>query len=367
MFSFIPKQKSAFGLDISGTTVRLMELGNMGKGFFPTAFSEAALPKGVIQDDLIVNHEAVGDLIAQTRHHPTFGQFSSPYVVLSVPESKSFVRVITVPKMSEKEAEEAVPFEAEQYIPLTADQVYLDFRIVSGRRDPSSDKMRVMIVATPKNVVDNYLKAVKKAGLKPVAIEVESEAVARCLVSYDKNSSPTLIVDMSALRTNLIIADIGSVQFTSSLPVAGNSFTAKIAEHLSVSAEEAEKLKLQRGLVPAQDGGKVRAAVLPLLNSLIEAVENTINFYHEHSEGSREIGRIILCGGGSKLRGLGEYVAGGLAPSVAAARLPGFVQVGDPWINVLEHPIKKVPPISKADSVSYTTVIGLALRGIGAG
>jgi len=361
MFSLFSKQKSAIGLDISDATLRLMQLDRLGTGFFPVAFSEVTLAKGLVVDEKIGNPEKLAEVIRVSRLKPAFGQFTSSYVALSVPESKSFVRVITVPKMTEKEAREAVPLEAEQYIPIASDQVYMDYRTVLGEEKRGSDKMKVVISATPKNVVDDYVQVAKLAGLRPIAIEVESEAVARCLISKKREQEPTLILDVSSLHTHLIIYDQGTLQFTSSLPVAGNSFTTQIAQQLTVSPEEAEKLKIQMGLIATKGGGKVRAAVAPLLASLIEAIRNTVNFYREHSDGARQISRVLLCGGGAKLRGLNEYLNQALN-GVGQPQL--LVEVGDPWVNVLEQPIKKIPPISKADSISYATALGLALRGV---
>ena len=363
MFSLFSKQKSAFGLDISETSVRMMQLEPASRGFFPTAYAEAPMPKGIIKEEKIDAPETLAKLIMRARSQPVYGRFRGEHVVLSVPESKSFVRVITVPKMSEKEAREAVPFEAEQYIPVASDQVYLDFKILPETDLASApNKMKVIICATPRNLIDNYTQVVKLAKLKPVAVEVESEAVARCLVDKKNQNTPTLILDIGAFHTSLIIYDLKTLQFTSSLPIAGNSFTNQISQGLTISLEESEKIKRQIGILPQRDDGRVRATLSPLMNSLMEAVRNTINFYREHSEGARDIKQILLCGSGSKLRGLADYL-NERAASESAVAATKIVQLGDPWVNVLEKPITKIPPISKVDSISFTTVIGLALRG----
>ena len=363
MFSFFLKQKTALGLDISETSLRLMQLKPLGSGFYPGAFADIPMPKGLVAEDKIGDTKKLAEVISKALAHPAVGTFDSRYAVLSLPESKSFVRVISVPKMTEAEAAEAVPFEAEQYIPMSADQVYLDFHLVPGFAS-EDNKMKVVICATPKSLVENYVEAIKLAKLKPVAAELESEAVSRALVGPENRDKPTLIIDSSASRTNLIIFDQGTLQFTSSLPVGGNSFSAQLSQSLTVSFEEAEKLKRQMGLQAAKDSNRVAAALQPLLRSLIEAVANTMNFYREHSDGSREISTIVLSGGACKIKGLAEYLTRQLSsnPSVKTKALS--IKTGDPWVNVIERPMKRVPPISKLDSMSFTTVIGLALRGV---
>ena len=358
MFSFFAKQKPALGLDISDSSLRMMELVAEGSGLFPHAYAEQPLPKGVVAEGEIKNAAKVSELIERAWRHPNAGRFTTPYVALSVPESKSFVRVISVMRMSAEEAATAVPLEAEQYVPISADQAYLDFRILPENNE-SSDKMKVLITAAPRSLVESYVTVIKGGGLKPAAVEVESEAVARCLI--EQQSEPTLITDISTTRTSLIIYDQQSLQFTSSIPVAGNAFTSQIAQTFTLSFEEAEKLKLQSGLDSRRDQGKLRESLQSQLRSLSDAIRNAINFYREHSEGSRLVTRILLTGGGSRIRGLEQYLAqeiGAIGGKVLS------VTIGDPWVNVLGKPLKRVPPIPKGTSVSFSTAIGLALRGV---
>jgi len=364
MFSFFSKQKPAFGLDISSSTLRIMQLERTDNGFFPSAFSDAKLPKGLVSEERIQNPEGLAKILRHHLKQPVFGRFAGQYVVFSVPEAKSFVRVIRVPKMSEEDAQEAVPFEAEQYIPLPIEQVYLDFKILSNSsEDSASDKMQVVIVAAPKTIVDSYIDVINQVKLKPVAAEVESEAIVRALISEQDQKEATLVVDLSAAHTSLVIFDKGMLRFTSSLPIAGNSLTSQISQKLTINFEEAEKLKLQVGLHARKDKGRVRSILLPQLESIVEAINNTVNFYKEHSEGQRQIGRILLCGGGSRLKGLVEYLNQEL-PKRNAMFSSKVVRIGDPWVNVLGRPVKKVPPLSKFDSLTFTTAIGLALRGV---
>lgn len=363
MFSLFAKQKPAFGLDISDNSLRAMLLSSTKEGFFPVAYADTHLNTGIVHDGEVKNPDKLAELIDHTRKHPTSGVIDTPYVVLSVPESKSFVRVINVPRMSEDEAKEAVPFEAEQYIPVPSDQVYLDFKILPGAPGLENDKMRVLITASPRALIDQYVDVVKKAGCIPVGIEVESEAVARCLISPDLRTDTVLLLDISTTRTSLIIHDEGSLQFTSSLPVAGNAFTTQISQAKTINFEEAEKLKIQAGLDTRKDGGSIQKILEPQVQALTEAIRNTINFYREHSDGRRAAQYILLTGGGSKLRGL-DITLNQRLQDLSPDKKRRFVQQGDPWINVLKPPIKRVPPIPKAESISYSTAVGLALRGI---
>ncbi|MDQ1284394.1 MAG: hypothetical protein QG620_742, partial [Patescibacteria group bacterium] len=91
-------------------------------------------------------------------------------------------------------------------------------------------------------------------------------------------------------------------------------------------------------------------SVRPLLENLSCEIEKTADFYKNISKETKDIQKIIMCGGGSNLKGMASYLT---------TRLSREVVVGDPWINF--NLGNNLPPISKEDSVRYSTAVGLAL------
>jgi type IV pilus assembly protein PilM len=126
MLKFFQKSRPAFGLDISGDSFKFVQLEHRGKGLAVKSFAEVAMPKSSVINDLVTDTKTFNYLVKQALDKPKFGQINTDYVIASLPESKSFVRVIQIPRMSESEADNAVPFEAESFIPMPIDQVYLD-------------------------------------------------------------------------------------------------------------------------------------------------------------------------------------------------------------------------------------------------
>lgn len=356
-------QRAAFGLDISDISLKLVQLEPDGSRYKVAAFSDTGIPKEVMSADTIKDPKKLVSIIRQAVGHPKFGRINTPYVVASIPEAKSFVRVIQMPAMSEEEAAEAIQWEAEQYIPIPVGQVYLDWLIL-GRE---GDKMSVLITAAPKEYIDNYVAILKEAGLVPIALEVESQATARSLVSPDYEQETVLIADINTIRTSLIIFDRGTLQFTSSIPIAGNIFTESISRALSTNFEEAEKIKRRVGLDEGEDpqAEAVKKSLLPVLNNLLNEIKNTIRFYEEHSRPDSKITRLLLSGGSSKLKHLPSFLHDKLTHAEASAHplrsVPGIkVELGNPWVKVLK--IGQTPPLSREDSLSFSTAIGLALR-----
>jgi type IV pilus assembly protein PilM len=365
MLNFFHSQKSSFGLDLSDVSLKLFQFQEKKGQKIVQAFGESYLGKEVLSGDQIKDPAALVRIIKKTVEFPKFGKVLGRYVIASIPETKSFVRLIQIPDMSEEEAAEAVPWEAEAYIPMPINQVYLDWAKVEDKKAGAGGKMTVLISASPRDCVDGLVKILNDANLRPLALEVESQATARSLISSAKSQESVLIVDIDAVRTSLIINDKGALEFTSSLPIAGNAFTESVARAFDLNFEEAEKLQQEVGITETPEGEEVKKALLPVLNNLLDEIKNTIRFYEEHSSQDAKISRLLLIGSSSKLGHLPSFLQEELAHAEEKTHslrsLSGIkVELGDPWVNVLKK--GQTPPLSQEDSLSYATAIGLALR-----
>jgi type IV pilus assembly protein PilM len=357
MFNLLQtKSVSAFGLDISDVSIKVMELAKKNKSLYPVAVSEAPLSSGVIVNHMIVNEaklaENIKKAVLAARH------VSTNYVVVSIPESKSFVRVLQMQKMPEEEITTSLPFEVEQNIPVPVDLVYMDWQIL--RTLP--DSLEILVTATPRDYVDSLVSTLKVAGLKPMALELESQAMARSLVGGEYLKAGVLIVDISSMQTSFVVVEQGSLEYTSSMPIGGNAFTESVARNLNMALPDAEQAKIAQGLVADIKKGNIRQAILPLLDNIIDEVRNVMKFHEEHADNHTQISKIILCGGSSRLPGMSDYFSARM--NLGSTRSVGQVVLGNPWINILD-PSKEKLPITIEESLSYSTVAGLALRGVG--
>lgn len=280
--------------------------------------------------------------------------------------------MIQLPRMKEEELEKAVHFEAENYVPLPAVKVYLDFQVVQPLYN-YLDHLDVLIIALPKKIVDPYLSCLKGAGLRPLAFEIESQAIARSLVKNEISPFPLLLIDLGAIRTSFIMFSGYSLKFTSSIPVSSKIFTEAIANNLKINLEEAERLKRKYGLedetrlkISNSSGVMVKReeifeSLIPSLTDLIEQIKKYLDYYQTHSPhehllpDSKGIKKILLSGGGANLKGLASFLSSEL-------RIP--VELANPWVNILPKEKKEVPQLSFENSLSFTTALGLALRGV---
>ena len=356
MAIFGKKKIKAFGLDISDSSIKVAEL-NLSRGHLHSAvFADVPLLEKTIANHLIINEERLaGNILKAIK---TAKNINTKYVVCAVPEAKSFVRIIHIPNMPHHEIETAIPYELEQDIPIPIDQVYLDWQIL--KENP--DSLELLVTASSKDYIDSLVASLHMLKLKPVAMDIGSQATARALIGLDNAQKSVLIVDIGAQQTSFIIVDHSLPLYTSSIPVAGNAFTESVSRNLGVPLPDAEKIKVSRGLTAqAEKEEEVRQAILPILDSIIDETKNVIRFFEEHSESHHLIDTILLCGGSSRVPGVIEYISTRI--NLGSARAQLRVLQGDPWASIVPNSSRTLP-LGHEEALGYSTAIGLALRGL---
>ena len=261
--------------------------------------------------------------------------------------------------MKEQELGQAVKWEAEAHIPLSIDEVYLDWQIIEQPVN-HPDHYNILMAAAPCSLVDSYLNFLKKAGLEPIALEPESVAVVRSLIKPN-DVKPTIIVDLGASGTNFVIFAASAICFSSHIAISGQLFNQAITKNLGVDERQANQLKIKIGL--DKKDKKVYQALEPLADDLAKQLKDYIVFYHgqtAHLFGpDGVITRVLLCGGDSLLLNL---------PSFLEKKLNIPVELGNPLVNTpfLDKGKSSGQPcsLSKRETLTYTTALGLALRSL---
>src|SRR3989344_1318040 len=353
-------EPDAFGLDISDESFKFAQLRTRGGNAKLVAFGFVHFPKGLIMDGEIKDEQATADILAAALRKPAQGKLTTRFVVCSLPEEHSFIRVLQLPPMAESEVSEAIKLEIEQNIPLHINDAYYDYQILNSP-DQKTQHLDILTSAAPKKLADGYISLMQKCGLRLKSLEVESVSVSRALVEKGASADPILIIDLGATRTSFIIFSGSGLQFTSSVPVAGNKMVEMIMAHTNTDRKEAKRLFYDVGLDKSADGGITFNIIEPIIKDLVEQIKNYIFFYESHSarehslSGGPAVKKILLCGGVSNLTGLNVYLS-------LALKIP--VEIGNPWINILKPPLKEVPGLTFRISLGYTTALGLALSGV---
>ncbi|MDP2663907.1 MAG: type IV pilus assembly protein PilM [bacterium] len=359
MLQFLSLKPETFGLDISDLSLKIIKL---GRDLNLESIGESPIKPGIIKEGIVKNEKGLAEIIKKAVAGVEKGKIKTKNVIASLPEEKAFLQVIQMPLLSKEDLKSAVIFESENYIPLPIEEVYLDSQIIPPLRN-HLDHYDVLIAAIPRKIVDPYVSSLELAGLVPTVLEIESLAIARSLIKAEKTESPILIVDLGATRTSFIIFSGHSIRFTASIPISSQGFTQSISQSMKVDLNKAEELKIKYGIETRAEkkGGEVFDALIPAITDLMEQIKKHLDYYqshasHEHlAPNGKWVEKILLCGGGSNLRGLPEFLSEEL-------RAP--IEFGNPWVNILPRDKKTRAPLPFEKSLSFATALGLALRGL---
>ncbi len=336
-----------FGVDFSGASIRLLQLEKKNEGFKVSGWSQRKISKGIVDQGVIVNKKAFIEAFREALVNVE-GNFFGNNIMLTIPEEKVFTRVISIPFMDDRKSlEETIKWETEANIPVALDDIYYDWEIL----DKTKNKMNVLIMATNKKVVDNYLDIFDSLNLNIVALEPESLSMARSLIEK-KFQDYALIVYIGTNSSSFAVCKKDIPVFTADSSISGKMMTEIVVKELGYSFEKAESYKIKKGIEGS--GLENKTIFNSVLENLLREIKKTIDFLQENlflEEKNKKITKIILCGGGSNLKGLSSYLTVKLKQPVVQA---------NPWFNL--NFVKKIPPISKQNSQGFAPVIGLTLK-----
>jgi type IV pilus assembly protein PilM len=344
---------SIFGLDLSDLSLKLVKFEKNGFEEELVSFGSLQLSAGAVSDGEIKNKEQVSTAIKKLVGISGPKKIKTKKVICSLPETKAFLRIITIPKMNESEITEAVKWEMEANIPLPLEQVYYDWQIVTESLMAEKNKINLLVVAVSRTTVDEIVEVIELAGLEVVGLEIESIAQTRSLLCKKDYSKTVLIVDIGDRRTSFSIAKEGVPCFTASVPLSGQSLSDAISKGMGISFEEAEKVKFNNGVGSDLKGDPLFKLVQPILENFSQEIERSIDFYLSGLGYSKSVDKVIICGGGANTKGIVPYLS---------KKLGREIELGNPWSNVNFG--KKLPIIEKSQAVQYSTAIGLALKGL---
>lgn len=348
---FRPKARQLAGLDISSSSVKIVELsGGDKEGYRIERYAIEPLPRDAVVDGNIANLEGVGDAIKRALRRLGSGL---KQVAVALPASAVITKKIILPAgLREQEMEFQVESEANQYIPFAIDEVNLDFQVV-GPSPADTGDVEVLIAASRKEKVEDRVAAAEAAGLKAVVMDVESfaaeaafEFVSRQLPDEAKGKIVAL-VDIGATAMNVAMLRDGKQVYSREQAIGGAKLTQDAARQYGMNFEEAEAAKRGGSLPDDYERDLMR----PFMDSLALEVSRALQFFFTSTQ-YNEVDHIVLAGGCAVMPGLVEVVAG-------RTQVP----------TVVANPFAKMSLSSKvrpknliSDAPSLLVACGLALR-----
>ncbi len=300
------KRNNMLGIDISSSSVKVLELSRSGQRFSVEARAVEPLPVGAITDNNITDPEEVGSAI---RRAVNASGSSLKVAAVAVPTSAVITRTVPMPAdRTEDEIETEIRLEAPKYIPYPLDEVYLDFEI-RGVSEANPDTLDVSIVASRRENVEIRQEALESAGIEARIVDVEAYALENAFgVIAGENDSVRLedrvaIIDIGTSLTTLTVVQDGNTIYTREQLFGGKQLTDEIMRRYGLPLEEAGLAKKQGGLPDDYEPEVLE----PFKDAVVQQVARSLQFFFSSSE-YNDVDHIILAGGVSSMEGLSELV-----------------------------------------------------------
>lgn len=348
LFSSTPAQTGFLGIDIGYGGVKLVELkSDKGRARLMT-YAYANVPAESLEQSLIHDTHAAADLIKQM---VAKSKATSKKTVAALPVSSVFSSILSVPTVNDKEIKEAVTAQAKKLLPLPIEEVSLDIKVVdkTEAKDGVKASTRVLVTAAPKTVVAKYVEIFKLTGLELISLETEAFAEIRSLIGKDR--STMMLIDIGALRTNVLVVKNGIPFITRSLSTGGVAITQTIARTLGIAPEQAESMKRDiKSMQTFAPTGDLTPILQVLAKPILDEIKYIIGEYKKQSPNDR-IEKMILTGGSSLLPRLPEFLT---------QQLNINCYLGNPWARIVYPP--ELKPVLEELGPRFAVTAGCAMR-----
>ncbi|HNV97370.1 MAG TPA: pilus assembly protein PilM [bacterium] len=372
---FFKRQDYPIGLDISDFSLKFVQLYKKANKIGIQSFGKLMLEKGIIENNHIKDMDTFIVRLKELIDNPKFGRVTSKRVVVCLPEPKTFIKLIKIPR-DKKLDEEHIEREIKKYIPISPDETYYDWQTISKNEEEKT----VLVGVSPKVFVDQYIEAIEGAKLSLIATEIESVSIVRSLLKEEsannigENSKNYGIIDIGANRSSMFVYAKNTILFNISIPISGEKITDKIAKELNILRKKAELAKIICGIDKSRCEGIVALKISESIKNMMLRINDVLDFHGENFSEYGKIDNLIICGGGANINSLDKELE-------KSTNIKSYI--GNPFNNIDiisavalkkmfdEYKLTKGQAsndktftILQNDSLAYCTAIGLALREI---
>lgn len=318
MFQLKRKKPTLLGIDISSTSVKLVELSKTDSGYRVESLAVEPLPINAVTEKNIEDVEAVGETLSKALKK---SGTKCKLAALAVPGSSVITKVITMPaNLSDSEMETQIELEADQYIPYPLEEINLDFQVLGETRG-NPDTVDVLLAASRSENVETRTAIAEIAGLTTKIIDVEAytiEKATQLLIPHikpqqadaeegeEQETSPFVIavLDVGATMTSLNVIENGELIYTREQAFGGKQLTEEIMRRYGLAYEEAGRLKKVGGL----PDNYIPEVLEPFKENMAQQVSRFLQFFYTAGQ-HESVDMIALAGGCASIPGIDELIS----------------------------------------------------------
>ncbi|OGL74054.1 hypothetical protein A3C96_03005 [Candidatus Uhrbacteria bacterium RIFCSPHIGHO2_02_FULL_60_10] len=366
---FGPKKESFLGVDLGAGGIKLVELQNeKGRARLVTYGFTERLP-----DAQPANlADAPEQTAALLKKICLKARTSTRRVIAGLPIASVFSAVITIPKDTDEKMKESIQYQARKLIPVPLEEMVMDYKLITPPVEKTAEvkatkpkgeeaakaeppkSVQVLITGGANAMVKKYVNVFKLAGLELVSLETEAMGLIRSLVGKDR--SIVMIVDIGALRTNIIIVENGIPYVTRSLDMGGATLTKALSKSLNMDLKAAEEMKCDiKGVSAISPGEGLPKIYEQTMVPMVTELQYSMDLYVGQGDDrvGKTVEKIVLTGGSALLPSLAGYFA---------KQLNIRTYVGDPWARVV-YP-DELRPVLDEIGPRFAVAVGLSMRDI---
>jgi len=347
---FAKKRPPLVGIDISASSVKVLELSKTGGQYRVERYAVEPLPLNAVVEHAITEIEQVADAVERAVKR---SGTKCRNAAVAVASSHVISKIIRMPAgLSEQDLQMQIEMEADHYIPYPLDEVNLDFQVL-GTAEDNAEEVEVLIAACRKEIVDDYLAVIHSHGLTPTVVDIENYAMESAYTLIAEHmpgggmERTVGIFDIGATTMNLNVMHNNRSVYTRDHNFGGRQLTEEIQRRYGLSYEEAGLAKKQGGLPDNYQTDVLR----PFMEAMCQEVMRALQFFYSSSS-FNSVDQVLLAGGCAQVPGVDELVATRIGVNTAIA---------NPFANMaLASRIK--PQMLTNDAPSLMITCGLALR-----
>ena len=299
------KAVPVLGLDISSSSVKVLEISQVGDKYRVESYGVASLPPNVVVEKNIAEVDGVAEAIREVQR---MAKSKLKNAAVAVAGSAVITKVIDMPAgLNDDNMETQITLEADQYIPYPLDEVAIDFEVI-GESERNPDQVQVLLAACRRENVDLRVDALEMAELTAKVVDVEAYAIERAFelirpqIDCDDDSA-IAIVDIGSTMTTLSVLVDGQTVYTREQLFGGRQLTEEIQRRYGLSQEEAGLAKKQGGLPDDYEPEVLE----PFKEAVIQQVTRSLQFFFSSSQ-YNDVDHIVLAGGVASMTGLADLI-----------------------------------------------------------
>lgn len=349
--------KTTVALEIGAQSVTMGVFTPSGKGFALSRYARREIVLDPVEEGMRMDYvsSAIAELVTELK-------VKASDVRNVVSGQQVFMRFIKLIALEDSDIAEQVSYEAQQHIPFPLEDIIYDYQELP---DSGTGETEVLLVAIKKDVLDGLNGQVEGSGLKTRSVDCSITSLYNAFsASYPEEEESVMILDIGAKTTDIIFAESGRF-FTRSVTAAGSFVTNSIAREFGMSFRDAEKLKLESGMVSLGNGftdnlpeqeAALATTIRNAMGRLSSEVQRTINHYRAQYKGNAPV-KAYICGGGARMPYAVEFLQGALNIPVEYLNPLNAFAIG----NAVDEEALAM------DALCLGPVVGAAVTGAGVG